>query len=83
MGDWKLIDGKTLYHLGNDLTSVSDATNALTNSAVFNLGTSDPWALVISNQALGQAPNNDTYTGESFDLTGQTARFVAIRVDSS
>ncbi len=66
-----------------NLSNVSDATNALTDSAVFNLGTTDVWTLAISNQALAQAPNNDTYTGESIDLTGQTARFIAIRVDSS
>lgn len=62
---------------------VSDATNALTLAPVFNLGTLNPWTITLNNQALAVAPNNDTYTGESFSLTGNTARFVAIRVDSS
>jgi autotransporter-associated beta strand protein len=52
------------------------------NDVVFNLGTFSPWQEVLSDQPLTQAPNDDTYTGESFDLTGNTARFVAIRVDS-
>ncbi len=64
-------------------TGVSDATNALTNAPVFNLGSSDPWTITLSNQGLAVAPNNDTYAGENFSLSGNTARFVAIRVDSS
>lgn len=66
-----------------NLSSVSDLTGALTNSAVFDLGSSNPWTSVISDQALAQAPNTDTVAAESFDLTGQTGRFVAIRVDSA
>jgi hypothetical protein len=59
-----------------------DTTNALDNSAVFALGTTNPWTMALENQSLTQAPNDDTYTGQLFSLTGQTARFIAIRVDS-
>lgn len=70
--------------LGNPInpTGVSDLANALTDAPVFNLGATDPWTLALANQSLARAPNNDTYEGESFDLTGQTARFVAIRINS-
>jgi Bacterial Ig-like domain len=59
-----------------------DATNALDNDVVFAPGTLNQWQLALENQSLAQAPNNDTYTGQIFSLTGQTARFIAIRVDS-
>ncbi len=48
----------------------------------FNLGTSNPWQLVLSDQQMARAPNNDTYTGQSFALSGGTGRFVAIVADS-
>jgi hypothetical protein len=59
-----------------------DTGNALDDDAVFNLGSSNLWQEVLSNQSLTQGPNTDTYTGQSFDLTGNTGRFVAIRVDA-
>ena len=65
-----------------NLTSVSDLANALTNAAVFNLGTTNQWTQALSNQALAQSANDDTSNlGQNFDLTGNTARFIAIRVD--
>jgi hypothetical protein len=51
--------------------------------ASFNLGTSNPWQLALSDQQLARAPNTDTYAGESYNLTGNTGRFVAIVADSS
>lgn len=66
-----------------NLTSVSDLGGALTNSVAFNPGTSNPWTVALDNQPLLQAPNTDTYTGESFNFApGTVGRFVAIRVDS-
>lgn len=61
-----------------NLTGVSDASGALTDAPVFDAGTTNPWTLALEDQSLAQAPNSDTYTAQSFDLTGQTARFVAI-----
>ena len=52
------------------------------NDAVFDLGSSNPWQVALADQALDQAPNNDTYAGQRFDLTGNVARFVALRVNS-
>ena len=49
---------------------------------VFNVGTSNPWQLALSDQQIAQAPNNDTYTGQSYDLSGNYGRFVAIVADS-
>lgn len=64
-------------------TSVSDLVGAISSSPVFNLGTTAPWTIALENQALTQAPNNDTYTGQTFILPpSTTARFIAIRVDS-
>lgn len=61
-----------------------DATNALSNDAVFNLGTTNPWTVALANQALAKAPNDDTCAAQSFSLPpGTNARFIAIRVDSS
>jgi hypothetical protein len=60
----------------------SVANSTLDNDAIFNLGTSNLWQQVLSDQSLTQGPNTDTYTGQSFDLTGNTGRFVAIRVDA-
>lgn len=66
-----------------NLTSVSDLANALTNAAVFDLGTSNQWTQALSDQALTQSANDDTSNlGQSFDLTGNTARYIAIRVDN-
>lgn len=66
-----------------NVTSVSDAAGAISNSIPFNVGTSNPWTVVLENQNLTQAPNNDTYTGQSFVIpAGNTARFIAIRADS-
>jgi hypothetical protein len=65
-----------------NVSQVSDATNALSNASAFALGSSDPWTLAISNQALSEAPGNDTYAGQSFNLTGTTGRFLAIKADS-
>lgn len=62
--------------------SNSGYNDFLNDDAVFNLGTSSQWQLALSNQTLAQAPNNDTYTATAFDLSGNTARFIAIRVDS-
>jgi autotransporter-associated beta strand protein len=55
----------------------------ITNAPAFNLGTSNPWqpVLSLSNQALAQAPNDDTHTATSYDLTGNTGRFIAIVAD--
>ena len=50
----------------------------MTNAPAFKLGTSNPWQEVLSDQALAQAPNTDDYAGESYDLTGNTGRFIAI-----
>jgi len=66
-----------------NLASVSDLADAMTNSIPFNLGTTNPWTVALENQTLDQAPNNDTYAGQSFIIPpGNTARFIAIRVDS-
>ena len=53
----------------------------MTSAPVFDLGTSSPWQLALTNQTLTQAPNADDYTGESYDLSGNTGRFVAIVAD--
>jgi autotransporter-associated beta strand protein len=53
----------------------------MTYAPAFNLGTSNPWELVLSDQGLLQAPNTDDYAGESYDLTGNTGRFIAIVAD--
>ncbi len=63
-------------------STVSDAAGALSAAAPFSLGSSDLWTLTLSNQALAQAPNDDTYLGQSFSLSGNTGRFVAIRADT-
>lgn len=65
-----------------NISTVSDATNALSLAPAFALGSADPWTLASANQALGVAPNSDTYTGQSFNLTGTTGRFLAIKADS-
>jgi len=63
--------------------TATTGTGTVSDDAVFSLGTVDPWSLAISNQSLAQAPNLDTYTGETFTFAANaTARFVAIRVDS-
>ncbi len=69
---------------GGTPINVSNAgyNNSVRDDAIFDLGTSDPWQVALSNQPLAQAPNNDTYTATSFDLSGNTARFIAIRADS-
>jgi hypothetical protein len=69
---------------GGNPINVSGAgyNNSVDDDAIFNLGTSSQWQLALSDQALAQAPNNDTYTATSFDLSGNTARFIAIRADS-
>jgi len=69
---------------GGTAINVSNAgyNDSVTDDAIFNLGTSNPWHAALSNQTLAQAPNNDTYTATSFDLSGNTARFIAIRADS-
>lgn len=69
---------------GGTPINVSNAgyNNSVRDDAIFDLGTSDQWQLALSNQTLAQAPNNDTYTATSFDLSGNTARFIAIRADS-
>lgn len=56
--------------------------DGLEGDAVFDMGTSNQWQLALENQSLDQAPNTDTYTGQTFDLSGQTGRFVGIVVDS-
>jgi hypothetical protein len=62
---------------------VSDLAGAISNSTVFNLGTSNPWTMALENQTLTVAPNNDTYTGQNFTFPANTqARFIAIRVDT-
>ena len=65
-----------------NVAQVSDGTNALSLASAFTLGSTDPWTLAISNQSLAVAPNNDTYSGQSFNLTGNTGRFLAIKADS-
>ncbi len=66
-----------------NLTGVSDATNALSNAPVFDVGITNPWTLALSNQSLAVSANNDTSnTGQSFNLTGNTARFIAIKADT-
>ena len=69
---------------GGTAINVSNAgyNNSVNDDDIFDLGTSDPWQVALSNQPLAQAPNNDTYTATSFDLSGNTARFIAIRADS-
>ena len=70
--------------VGGTAINVTNAgyNDSVTDDAIFDLGTSDPWQVALSNQPLAQAPNTDTYTATTFDLSGSTARFIAIRVDS-
>jgi hypothetical protein len=66
-----------------NVSSISDLPGAVSLSAPFNPGTASPWTVVLENQTLAQAPNDDTYTGQNFFIpAGNTARFIAIRVDS-
>ncbi len=67
---------------GGTAINVSGQGTSIVTAPVFNLGTSDQWQVALSDQPLAQAPNNDTYTATTFDLVGNLARFVAIRVDS-
>lgn len=69
----------TAINLNNQ---ADDATNALDNDVIFALGTENSWTAALDDQVLTRAPNTDDYTGQSFSLAGQTARFIAIRVDS-
>jgi hypothetical protein len=55
---------------------------SIADDAVFMAGDLKPWQEVLIDQPLAQAPNNDSYAGESYDLSGSSARFLAIRVDS-
>ena len=66
----------------DDGTPGGTAINLDLSAATFNLGSTDPWQAALVNQPLGKAPNYDSYTGESFSLTGQTARFLALVADS-
>jgi hypothetical protein len=75
-------DDGTVGGAAINVSQVSDATNALSLAPAFLLGSADPWTLALSNQSLAVAPNHDTYTGQSFDLTGNTGRFIAIKADS-
>ena len=54
----------------------------MTSVPVFDLGVSNPWQLALADQPIARAPNTDTYTGQSFDLSGSYGRFVAIVADS-
>jgi hypothetical protein len=63
-------------------TGVSDDTNALSNAPVFNLGTTNPWTVALSDQALALAANDDNHAATTYSLTGNTARWIAIRADS-
>ena len=56
--------------------------NNVSGDPVFNLGTANLWELALENQSLAQAPNSDTHTATTYNLNGNTARFIAIRVDS-
>ena len=56
--------------------------NNVSDDPVFNLGTANQWQLALENQSLAQAPNSDTHTATTYNLNGNTARFIAIRVDS-
>jgi hypothetical protein len=69
---------------GGTPINVSNAghNDSVDDDAIFDLGTSDQWQVALSDQALARAPNNDTYTATTFDLSGNTARFIAIRADS-
>ena len=68
--------GSTAINLDNP------SDNLIDNDAVFDLGSSNPWQVALADQALDRAPNNDTYAGQRFDLSGNVARFVALRVNS-
>jgi lysophospholipase L1-like esterase len=70
--------GGTPVNLDNP---ADDATDALDNDAIFNVGTSNPWQVALADRILDRAPNVDSYAGGRFDLNGHTGRFVAIRVD--
>ena len=51
-----------------------------TEPETFSTGTTSPWNVALENQTLGQAPNNDTCTGRSFNIpAGDTARFTTNR----
>lgn len=66
-----------------NLTSVSDLPGAISLSVPFNPGASNPWTVALTDQTIAQAPNTDTYLGQSYSLPpGTIARFVAIRADS-
>ncbi len=58
------------------------AINLQLSAAAFSLGSSNLWHPALVNQALGKAPNNDSYTGQSASLTGETGRFLALVADS-
>jgi hypothetical protein len=65
-----------------DGTAGGTGINGNLSGTAFNLGSANPWQAALVNQPLGRAPNNDSYTGESFSLTGQTGRFLALVADS-
>lgn len=71
----------------DDGTALGTAINANNTGGApvnaFNLGTTNPWQVALSNQTLNQAPNNDSNAAQTFSLTGNTARFVAIVIDSN
>ena len=52
------------------------------SAATFDLGSADPWYVALPDQAVARAPNADGYAGQSYGLTGQSGRFLALVADS-
>ncbi len=61
--------------------NVTDNSFNMDNAIPFDLGAGNQWQLVLENQTLAQAPNNDVHTATSYELANQMARFVAIKAD--
>jgi autotransporter-associated beta strand protein len=69
--------------IGGTPINTSTVGGSMTSAPVFNLGTANPWQEVLSNQALAKAANDDTHAATSYNLTGNTGRFIAIVVDTT
>jgi hypothetical protein len=63
-------------------TGISDAVGALSSAPVFALGSTSPWSLALTDQALAQAANDDSHAATTYSLAGNTARFIAIKADT-
>jgi autotransporter-associated beta strand protein len=68
--------------VGGTPINTSTVGGSMATAPVFNLGTANLWQEVLSNQALAQAANDDTHAATSYNLTGNTGRFLAIVVDA-